>query len=345
MTGFYSEAAKGPHEVFELGGYLLESGAVLPSARLLYKTHGRLSEARDNAVLFPHMYSGTPSSLESAIAPGRALDPERYFVICPGQLGNGFSTSPSNAAPPLAGAGFPDVTVGDDAVAQHRLVTEVFGIERLALVTGFSMGAQQAYEHAVRYPETVARLAVIAGTARTTAPNGLVVELAEDAIRSDPAWNGGAYSDGADVAAGLRLHARVWSVTGLSHELYRTEGWREAGFASVDDLVSRLFEADFAPMDPNNLICMCRKWRRADVSRLAGGDLAGALSRITARTVLIAFSHDSLFPVEDLEAERRLIPRAELRLIESPWGHYAFEMTEQARAALDTHLGELLARG
>lgn len=343
MSDFYSEAAKGPHEVFELGDFELESGAVLPGARILYKTHGQLNEARDNAILYPHVYSGTPSSLEPTIAPGRALDPERYFVVCPGQLGNGFSTSPSNAPPPFGGSGFPELTVGDDAVAQHRLLTEGLGIERVALAAGFSMGAQQAYELAVRHPEAVRRLAAIAGTARTTPHNALAVSLAEEALRADPCWSGGNYERAADVREGLRLHARVWSVTGLSPALFRDEAWREAGFASVGDLVTRLFEDDFGPMDPNNLLCMCGKWRRADVSRLTGGDLAAALARIEGPVAVIAFSSDLLFPPEDLEAERRLLPDGQLRVVDSPWGHYAFEMTEGARAALDRHLAELLA--
>ena len=342
--GYYSEAEKGPHRVFELGDVLLEEGGTLPSARLLYKTHGTLNAARDNAVLLPHMYSGTPSSVESVLAPGRALDPERWFVICPGQLGNGFSSSPSNTQPPLGGGAFPEVTIGDDVRAQHRLVTEVLGIERLALVVGFSMGAQQAYEWAVRFPEMVQRLAVVAGTARTTAHNAIVVELAEDAIRSDPAWNLGHYADAALVRSGLRLHAHVWSATGLSHELYRTEAWREAGFTSLEDLVKRLFEDDFAPMDPNNLLCMCRKWRHADVSRHTAGDLAAALGRVRARTFVIPFSHDMLFTVEDCRAEQQLIPGSELRVIESLWGHYTWEMTDHARESLDGHLSALLAR-
>jgi len=330
-SGPYSEAEKGPHQVFELGDLELELGGVLPSARLLYKTHGELNATRDNAVLYPHMYSGSPSSLESTIAPGRTLDPERYFVICPGQLGNGFSTSPSNAAPPLAGPNFPDVTIGDDVTAQHRLLTEVFGIDRVELALGFSMGAQQAYELAVRHPAMVKRLAAIAGTAKTTPHNGLVVALAERVLGS-----------AASPAEGLLLHAHVWSVTGLSHELYRTEGWREGGFDSLDDLVTRLFEEDFAPMDPYNLARMCGKWRRADVSRDRGGDLAAALGRITAKTFVIPFSHDLLFPVEDCRAECALIPGAELRVLESPWGHYTFEATESARSDLDRHLDELL---
>jgi homoserine O-acetyltransferase len=326
-SGPYSEAVKGPHQIFELGDFPLERGGVLPQARLLYKTHGTLSAARDNAILYPHMYSGTPSSLESTIGPERALDPERYFVICPGQLGNGFSSSPGNTDGP-----FPAVTIGDDVTGQLRLLEEVFGIQRLELALGFSMGAQQAYELAVRRPEMPKRLAAIAGTGRTTPHNALVVHLAESVLERAET-----------PQEGLRLHAHLWSATGLSHELYRTEGWREAGFTSLEDLITRLFEDDFAPMDPANLVCMCRKWRQADVSRHSAGDLAAALGRITARTFVIPFSHDQLFPIEDCDDEHRLIPGAELRVIDSPWGHYSFEMTEATRAALDGHLRELLS--
>lgn len=322
MTDFYSEALKGPHQVLELGDLELELGGVIPGARLLYKTHGTLNAARDNAILYPHMYGSTPSSLESTIAPGRALDPDRWFVVCPAMLGGGFSSSPSNTA-----GDFPELTIGDDVLAQARLL-EQLGVERIALALGFSMGAQQAYEWAVRFPERVERLAAIGGTARTTAANALQVGLAEEAL----------------AAGGLRLHAHVWASLGLSAELYRTEGWRALGFASVDDLVRRLFEDDVGAQDPGNLASMCRKWIRADVSRHAGGDPAAALGRIRARTAVLAFSHDQLFPVADCDAEAQLIPAGELHVIESPWGHWAFEMTEPARIALDERLRALLSR-
>jgi homoserine O-acetyltransferase len=313
-----------PDETFELGDLELELGGTLPGARIVYRTHGTLSPSRDNAIVFPHMFSGTPASLEPLIAPGRSLDPRRWFVICPGQLGNGISSSPGNTA-----GEFPELTIGDDVAAQHRLVTERFGIERLALVTGFSMGAQQAYEWAVRFPGTVARLAPVAGTARTTPANALVVGLAEEALEE----------------SGLRLHAHVWAATALPPVLFRSEAWRESGFTSVDDLVRRLFEDDLAPLHPADLRCQLRKWRRADVSRHAGGDLAAALRRVEARTLVIAFAHDPLFPVADCEAEQRLIRGSELRVIDSAWGHYAWEMTAAARSELDRHLGELLGAG
>lgn len=309
-------------ESLELGDLELEGGGVIRGARLAYRTHGNLDAAGSNAVLFPHMYSGSPASLDSIVQAGRALDPERWFVICPGQLGGGRSSSPSNTD-----GKFPEVTIGDDGTAQERLL-EHLGVDRLALVLGFSMGAQQAYEWAVRSPDRVERLAAVAGTARTTPNCGLAVELAERALET----------------GGLGLHARAWVPVGLSAELFRTEAWRDAGFASVDDLVRRLFDEDLAPLDPADLACQCRKWRTADVSRHTGGDLTAALGRIRAETFVLPFSKDHLFPPEDCAVEQRLIAGSELRVIASPWGHWSWEMTAAARDTLDRHLGELLAR-
>ena len=83
---YYSEANHGPHQIFELGNYELESGITLPNAKIAYKTHGALNEARDNVVLFPHMWSGTPKAMEIFIGHDRPLDPRRYFIILPGQF-------------------------------------------------------------------------------------------------------------------------------------------------------------------------------------------------------------------------------------------------------------------
>jgi len=124
---YYSEAAHGPHEIFELGNYQLESGITLPNARIAYKTHGTLNAAKNNVVLFPHMWSGTPKAMEIFIGEDRPLDPRKYFIILPGQFANGFSSSPSNTPPPFHGGAFPHVTIGDDVVAQHRLITERYG--------------------------------------------------------------------------------------------------------------------------------------------------------------------------------------------------------------------------
>ena len=308
--------------VFELGDLEFELGGTLQAVRVAYRTHGSLSPARDNAILFPHMYSGTPASLDGWIGPGRPLDPARWFVICPGQLGNGVSSSPSNSR-----ADFPALTIGDDVAAQQRLVSEHLGVERLELVLGFSMGAQQAYEWAVRSPEMVRRLAVFAGLARTTPGNGLLVASSAEALET----------------GGTRQHAHFWAATGLSAEVYRRQAWRGAGFESVDDLVTRLFEEDYGRFAVADLLCQLAKWRSADVSRQLGGDLGAALGRIAARTVVTAFSHDSWFPIEDCRAEQQLIPGSELRVVDSVWGHYAWGITQAEIDQIDDIVGGLLA--
>jgi homoserine O-acetyltransferase/O-succinyltransferase len=343
MGDYYTEELHGPHEYFELGDFTLESGVTLPNARLAYKTRGTLNEARDNVILFPHMWSGTSNSMEMFIGEDRPLNPNQYFIVLPGQFANGFSSSPSNTPPPFNGGAFPTVTIGDDVRAQHRLLTEQFGIERLELVLGWSMGAEQTYEWAVRHPEMVKRALPFAGTAKTTPHDYLWVRAHENAWKSDPAWNNGFYADPADVHVGMRRHAELWSVMGLCPEFYSSEAWRGLGFTSVQDFQHRFWEAYFAPMDPNNLIWMGWKWRHGDVSLHTNGDLAAALGRITARTMVVAFSQDMFFPPQDCEAEQRLIPNSSFRVVDSLWAHFAmFCFGPSDREQIDACIRDLL---
>jgi homoserine O-acetyltransferase/O-succinyltransferase len=190
------------------------------------------------------------------------------------------------------------------------------------------MGAEQTYEWAVRYPDMVKR-AFFAGTAKTTPHNYIFVRSHEDAIKSDPAWNNG-YSDPHAVYVGLRRHAQIWSVMGLCQQFYSKEAWREVGFTSLEDFLHRFWEAYFLPMDPNNLIWMAWKWRHGDVSRHTKGDLAAALGRIKAKTLIVPFSYDMFFPPEDCEAEQKLIPNSKFRIVDSLWAHFAmFCMTRR----------------
>jgi homoserine O-acetyltransferase len=133
------------YEVLGLGDFELQEGATLRDARLAYKTYGTLNEAKDNTIVYPTWYSGRHWENEWLIGDGMALDPGRYFIIVPNMLGNGLSSSPSNTPPPYDKARFPDVRVLDNVRAQHTLVTEHFGIQRLVAVTGWSMGAGQTY--------------------------------------------------------------------------------------------------------------------------------------------------------------------------------------------------------
>lgn len=342
---FYSQAVQGPFETFPLGDFVLEEGGTLRGGYLAYATHGKLNKARNNAILIPSWYSGTSKVFEQCyIGKGRALDPSKYFIICVNQLGNGVSSSPHNTAGNGGRGHFPHVRIGDDVRAQHKLVTEHFGIERLALVVGGSMGAQQTYEWAVRYPEAVARAAPIAGTARNTPHDFLYTQSLMDAITSDPGWRKGWYDSHSEVREGLIRHALIWAVMGFSTEYFKHEEWRKLGFSSVEDFRTNFLEAYFCAMDPNDLLCMAWKWQRGDVSRHTGGDLRKALGRITAKTFVMPIDEDMFFPPRDCQAEQKLIKGSEFRVLKSTCGHLVLTgFDAEFLRQVDVHLGELLA--
>ena len=330
-------------EIFDLGDFALTSGYTLPGAKLSYKTHGTLSPAKDNAILFPHFLGGAPEALEGWIGEGRPLDPSRYFIILPGQFGNGASTSPSNSAPPFERGAFPAMKFADDVVAQHRLVTEHFGIQQLQLVLGWSTGGLQTYEWAVRYASKVKRVAAIATAPQPSPWTRLWLKtLIEEPHTSDPAYNGGYYASQEAMQAGLRRQAHGTALTLPPHNFYHDELWRNLGFASLDDFISRFWEAFWLPQDPNNLICQARKAQAADPSD--GGDLDATLARITAKTLVIAFTGDPMFPPDEGKHDAERIPNARFKQINSIYGHLAtFGLSGDDVKAVDAALGELLA--
>ena len=134
---YYSQDVHGPYELHDIGDLALEEGGTIRGFKLACATFGRLNGARDNAILIPTWYSGTNKIIEQVlVGKGRALDPDRYFIVIVNQIGNGLSTSPHNTPAPGGMANFPRVRIGDDVRAQHRLLTEKFGLGSLALVVG-----------------------------------------------------------------------------------------------------------------------------------------------------------------------------------------------------------------
>jgi homoserine O-acetyltransferase/O-succinyltransferase len=343
---FYGRSAQGDHSLHDLGDFVLEGGATLRRARLAFRTYGSLNADRSNAVLVTTWFSGTGKDMADLyVGPGRALDPARYFVVIVDQLGSGVSSSPQNTPPPQAMADFPKLSVGDDVRAQRRLLHEAFGIDRLALVVGASMGGMQVYEWAVAYPAAVARAAAIAAPARVSAHQQMFVDTLIDAITSDPQWNGGRYAASSDVRAGLRRMARIVALLGWSTEFHGQERWRNVlGMTSPQDFMDRVMFAYFDPMDANVLLSQMHKWQKADVARHVGGDLAAALARITARMMVMPISHDLFFPLQECAADCTLVPGATLRVIRSPEGHMGLNGYEPGfMRQVDRFLAELLA--
>ena len=341
---FYAQEIHGPFQVADIGDFVLEEGFTIRGCQIAYATFGMLSPAKDNAILVTTWYSGTSKIMEQVyIGAGRALDSEKYFIVVVNQIGSGLSSSPHNTPAPFNGPHFPHVRIGDDVRAQHVLLTQL-GIAKLALVVGGSMGAQQTYEWAVRYPDMVQRAAPIAGFAKNSDHDFIFTRSLIMALKSDPAFTDGWYASSDEVHAGLRRHAGIWAYMGLCPDFYRHELWRGLGFASAEDFVVGFVEAYFLPMDPNDLLCMAWKWQRGDVSRHTNGDVAAALGRIKAKTFVMPINTDQFFPVLDCEAEQKLIPNSELRVLTSQWGHFAlFGVEPEYNAQIDQHLKDLLS--
>ena len=343
QNNYYNSDQHGAYQCFQLGDLALTRGGVLPAASLAYSTHGELNKAGSNAILFPVMFSGTSGSLKHYIASGLALDPDKYFIVVPNQLGNGLSSAPHNTPAPNHMANFPQLAIADDVRAQKQLCDHL-GITSIELVTGWSMGAQQTYEWAIRYPDLVKRIAPIAGTAKCTPHNQLYVDVFCEALRSDPAWQEGEYQTSQQVSTGLKRLANVFALMGVCTEFYKQEQWRTIGFNSKAEFLVGFWQAWFAPMDPNALLAMADKWQYGDSSAAYGYDLSKALGRINAKTKVIAFAHDMFFPVQDCRAESELIAHSELHILDSLWGHFTMMgLADQDFKQINQLLSDLLA--
>jgi homoserine O-acetyltransferase len=331
--------------VFDLGDFALECGTVLPNAKLVYKTHGRLNADKDNVILYPTQIGAQHNDIEWLIGPGKSLDPERYFVVVLDQLGNGLSSSPSNSPPPFDRARFPAINIRDDVTAHHRLVTKGFGIRRIALVVGYSMGAQQAYQWAVSHPELVDRIAPICGTAKTTPHNAVFLQSLRAALTTDGSWMSGDYHD--QPALGMKALARVYAAWGLSQEFYKRELWRTMGFETLEGFVAGFWEKRYGRRDANNLLSMIRTWEQNDLGATPGmnGGVAQALASVKAKATIMASATDLYFTVEDMKSEAALVPKARFQVIPSLWGHMAGAGLNAADAEfIESELRALLAR-
>jgi homoserine O-acetyltransferase/O-succinyltransferase len=334
------------YQIFEAGDVVLQSGLTYRGARLAYKTYGTLDAARSNVIVYPTSYGAQHYDTEWLIAAGRALDPTKYFIVIPNMFGNGLSSSPSNTAAPFDRGRYPHFTATDNVRVQQRLLAETFGVERVALVYGFSMGAQQAFHWGALFPDRVERIAAVCGSARTSRHNVVFLEGVKAALTADPAWQDGWFAT--EPLRGLRAMGRIYAGWALSQDFYREELDRTLGYSSLEDFLISGWEANFRRRDANDLLAMLWTWQHADISanELYGSDLAKALAAISARALVMPSETDLYFRVEDNRREVALMPNAELRPIPSIWGHRAGNPTQNPADAkfLDDAVRELLAR-
>ncbi len=307
------------HRFFDLGDFRLESGKVLPNAQMLYVTYGRLNAARDNAVVTLSYHGGNHHGYDFLLAPGNGLDTSRYFVITTEMFGAGGSSSPSNTPAPYNGPRFPQTTIRDNVAAIHRLVTEGLGLHHLRAIAGYSMGAMQALQWAVSYPDFMDEVVAWCGTARTYPRTWLMVETGIRVWQADAAFAGGNYTS--RPWKGQAASAAHWASWVFSDEWWRREMYKPK-WPSPQALLADWSTDSTAP-DPNNEILQSRAWQQQDVSQTVGGDLGRALGSITARVLLMPSTTDRFFPMEDMVRESRMMHHVKVAPIQTVAGHAA----------------------
>ncbi len=337
----------------------LDCGAALGPFQMAYATYGKLNADRSNVILACHALTGDqyaagrhpvtdrPGWWDLMIGPGRTIDTDRYFVICPNVLGGCMGSSgPKETNPGTGepyGLGFPVITIADMVRAQALLLDHL-GIEKILCVTGGSMGAMQVLQWVASYPERVVSAVPIAGAARHSAQNIAFHEVGRQAIVADPDWRGGNYLlEGTNPRAGLSVARMAAHITYLSEQALH----RKFGRMLQDrDRVTYGFDADFQVesylrhqgstfvdrFDANSYLYITRAMDYFDLAADYGGKLAKAFSVNDTRYCVVSFTSDWLFPTSESRAVVHALNAAAARVsfveIETDTGHDSFLLDE-----------------
>jgi len=237
--------------------------------------------------------SGNHHRIDFMIGPGKALDPDKYFIIATDAISNGFTTSPSNSKsqPRMS---FPKFTIRDMVESQYRLLKEKFGIEHLVAVVGPSMGGMQVLQWGVSHPDMMDSLISMVPLAKTPAWTVAVLETTRRAIMLDPAWNGGNYT--AVPEKGVRLWRDILNLLAA-----RTPDMYQAQFKNGMDVLPWMTQQEDAVLkafDANDWIYQTWAYEKHDVGMTPGfnGDTAKALGSIKAKTLVLTGTKDLLNP-------------------------------------------------
>jgi len=215
-------------------------------------------------------------------------------------------------------------SIRDNVEAVHQLLTEELHVRHLRAVIGFSMGAQQAFQWAVSYPDYMDRIVATAGTAKTYGHGIVRLEGEIAALTADAAFQGGDYQE--QPTKGIQAFSMVWTGWLFSQEWWRQELWPGAGMGNTFAEVVERFRTNFITgADANNLILQMRTWAGNDVGKSGAfaGDTQAALRSIRARVLYMPSQTDLYFPVTDARYEAAFIPHCTLTPIPSLWGHPA----------------------
>jgi len=339
--------------------FALDGGKVLSSVSIAYESWGTLNEDATNAVLICHAWTGdshvsgaaeegnpTPGWWEGVVGPGKAIDTNKWFVVCSNVIGGcQGSTGPATAHPEdgqLYGSRFPVITVRDMVRAQVRL-TDMLGIRKWHSVVGGSMGGMQVLEWAVTFPDRVKTIIPIATCAQATAQQIAWGAIGRRAIRLDPKWRNGEYYDAATGEGpweGLAIARMLSQVTFRSDNVFNERFGRALVDMDADynglGLWDR-FEVEgyldhhgdrlIRRFDTNSYLIIGKAMDLHDIAR-GRGTLDTAMSRIKAPTLVLGISSDILYPTYQQKQIHSMLTEKGVDStyveIDSPHGHDAF---------------------
>lgn len=335
-----------PLQTCELGDLKLESGAVIPNFRMTYITFGALNAEKSNGILSLHGLQGNRAGQSFLAGPNRAFDTDRYFVIQPDTLGvatvePNATTSPTRSGMNMA---FPRFSVRDMVQAEHRMLTECLGMQKLVAVSGVSMGGIESLQWAVSYPDFMEAVIPIVPTARTNRQGSYAWESVRQTIMLDPKWRDGTYPNDDPPRLGIGVGLQIQSILGSS------PGGYEASFSSPDQVLAA-YAADVKTLgerlQPRDWIYRSWAIQSHDISRGPpfNGDLAAAARSIRARVLLLPNCYDQLHPAREggvLEVAQH-IPTAKLVDLDDIGGHRGFQ-SPRAVGVFTAEVQDLLKR-
>ena len=318
-------------KTFVINDFRLQSGVVMPAVTVAYRTLGRFAPDRDNVVLVTHGNTSGPQMIEPGgstgegswndlVGPGKAVDTNRFFAICPNMLGSSYGSTNAASIDPATGKPygprFPDITVSD-IVATQRALLDHLGIEKLVAIVGPSYGGFQAFQWAVDHPLAMKGVAAVV-TTPALSPERSDANVARllATLSGDPNWNGGDYYDrGGVLESMIQIRIGTLKTYGIETRLRDTLSDPEAIEAAIRDEATRWAEG----FDANSLLILAKALR--------GFDVTGQFDRIRAKVLYVLSRTDKLFPPE-------LAPRvmdglktagvdADYFLLDSEYGHSA----------------------
>jgi len=340
----------GPDELtqaWDAGPFTLECGAEL-DVEVAYRTWGKLSADADNAVVVCHALTGDANVdrwWAAAVGPGRGIDTDRYLVVASNVIGGCYGTTGPTSLNPATGQpwglDFPPVTIRDMVRLQRGLLDEL-GVRRVATVIGGSMGGMQVLEWAAMYPEMVSSIVPIAvGADHSPWCIGLS-EAQRNAIFADPHWAGGRYPADAPPRQGLAVARQIGMISYRSPEAFGAKFGREGDGQtySVESWLRYHGEDLVQRFDANTYVLLSRAMDSHDVARDRDSK-ATALGAIICPALVVGITSDVLYPLEEQHELVRLIPNAELSVLDVPHGHDGFLIDAGTVA---TRIGAFLAR-